>query len=261
MKDFAIKLAKRTGELLLKKFHSLNRDKVRYKGKGRELVTAADLKANKLIVREIRKEYPDHDILSEEADFIDAAGKDYLWIIDPLDGTSNFVAGSALWGINIALARRGKIILGVMYMPLTDELYIAEKGRKPLANNRPIRVSQESTLKNSMILFCHGYDIDDIRHGSSIYTSIHPQSLSCRVWGAAGVEFAAVARGGAEAFIVSGAQPWDVSAGVLLVRQAGGQVTDASGKDWKFGMKPAKQILVASNGKVHDRLLKIIKNI
>jgi myo-inositol-1(or 4)-monophosphatase len=252
---FALRLAKQAGAEVL---HYWRKPGLVHYKNHRELVARADIKADRLIVKEISKHFPSHGIQSEESKPKNF-GAPILWIIDPLDGTNNFVMGSPLFTVNVALAYRGEVILGVIYSPPTHDLYLTCKGGGAYLNGKRIRVSKVKKLKDAPIIFCHGYAPSHASLGSKIYSCVHPRALVCRMWGSAGVEFGAVAHGGVGAFIFTGSKIWDLAAGVLLVREAGGKVTDLNGKDLEVGKKPKGDVLIASNGLTHQELLHLIR--
>lgn len=255
MKQTAIKAAKETGELLLKKFQSLKSGDIQFKDK-HEIVTTEDLRAEKKIVRILKKKFPNHSILSEEG-----GGKkkksDYLWVIDPLDGTTNYSIGSPLFAVSISLFYKKKVILGVVFTPLTKELFVAEKNRGAYLNGKRIKVSKKKTLAKSLLTFCHGHKLRDIKRVTRIYQKFKLAGQDLRQLGAASLELGFVADGRTEAIIIPGAHQWDVAAGVLLVREANGRVTDFKGKEWNLNSKD----MVATNGRIHKEILKALKGI
>lgn len=252
MKNFIIQLAKRAGQEIAKKF---NRDKiVQVKQKG-QIVTGADLIADKIIVKAIKQKFPTHSILSEESGR-QKRQSEYIWVIDPLDGTTNYSIGSPLFAISIALFKKDQPILAVTYAPQLNELYFAEVKKNSELNGKKIKVSLVKTLKQSFLTYCHGSKKKDIKRAVKIYNKIKFNSLDSRQLGAASLELSFVAAGRTDCIIIPGANSWDVGAGILIVRQAGGKVTDFQGREWNLKSKD----MVASNGKIHNQLLKFLKN-
>lgn len=224
-------------------------------GKG-DFVTEADLRSEKIIISAIEKNFPRHNILAEEAGELDQ-GSESTWIIDPLDGTRNYDRGIPIWGVAIALARKREIVLGAVYDPVHNELFLAKKGQGARLNGQKINVSDENEADDMM------YGIGLVRHRISIdeYKRIDARALDRssyrHVWGSAVKDLSDVATGRLDMFILAGCYPWDVAAAGLLIEEAGGKITDIRGRKWD-PFHPLQEV-VASNGKIHDEVLKIIK--
>lgn len=252
MKNFAIQTAKKAGGLILDHFNKVGKNDVTYKS-SHELVTKFDYESEKLIIKEIQKKFPDHAIISEEAGEL-PKNSDYTWIIDPLDGSTNFKIGSPFWAVSIALIYKKEIILGVIYAPALKELYVAEYGKGAFLNNKKIHVSDQNNFANAINAYCHGSTLSDIKKAVAIYDYLKLHTRDCRQLGSAALELGFVAAGRIESINIPGAHKWDVAAGVLLVREAAGRVTDFTGKDWNLGSHD----ILATNGKIHQQLLEII---
>lgn len=252
IKQVAILAAKRAGSILLKRFDGFDRSSIKLKS-GHEILTNADLASNREIIKIIKKSFPNHRILSEEG----GGGKkksDYLWVVDPLDGTTNFSMHNPLWAVSIGVAYKKKIVLGVIFAPFLKELYFAEIGKGATMNGRKIKVSK--MIKGKVLnTFCHSNLEEDIKKAVKYYTYQKINGFDCRQLGSASLELAFTAFGRIESIVIPGAHPWDVAAGILLVREAGGRVTDFSDKNWSL----KSEDMVASNGKVHKNLLKVLK--
>ena len=250
IKKVGMASAKKAGAVLIKKYKNFDRITVKLKAK-HEIVTEADLLSEKIILKEIMNNFPDHEILSEES------GKnknhsDYLWIIDPVDGTTNFSMHNPMWCVSIGLAYKGEIILGIIYAPILDELYIAEKGKETRRNGKIVKASKN--IKKALHTFCHGRENKFIKKALKYCTYQKLNGLDCRQLGSAAIELAFVASGRTESIMIPGTKPWDVAAGVLMVRESGGKVTNFKGEEWTL-----KDIdILASNGKMHDELLKVV---
>ncbi len=255
-KHIAIQAATQAGAMLMKKFTTHNRANVRTKRK-HEVVTPSDLASEKIILRAIKKNFPSHKILSEEAGKTGSDESDYLWVVDPLDGTTNFSMGNPLFSISIALTKNNQIILGIIYIPFLDELYLAEQDKPATLNNKKIEVSEENKINNALLTFCHGNDEESIKRAINIHYHFKTAAKDIRQIGSAAIELAWVARGKTEAIIIPGAHSWDVAAGILLVRQAGGTVTDMLGHDWTLNSEG----IIATNKKISDNLIRLVKNI
>lgn len=252
IRKIAVLAAKKSGKMLLVKFKNFDRGSVKLKAH-KEIMTQADLDSEKIILREIKKNFPDHRILSEESGGT-SNQSDFLWIVDPIDGTTNFSIHNPLFAISIGVAYKGKIILGVVYAPFLDELYIAEKGKGATMNSRRIKVSQNT--KKSIHAFCHGSEKKHKKKAIEYYEKQKLNEIDCRQLGSASIELAYVASGRLESIMIPGARSWDVVAGILLVREAGGRVTDFSGREWNLDSKD----MLATNKKIHKEVLKVINS-
>jgi myo-inositol-1(or 4)-monophosphatase len=255
-KRIATEVAKRSGKMLMSKFNTLGRANVRLKSK-HEVVTPADLKSEKIILTAIKKNFPDHKILSEEVGKTGAASSDYLWIVDPLDGTTNFSMGNPLFSISIALAKNNKIIMGLIYVPFLNELYYSEMKKNSTLNNKKINVSNLAKINQALLTFCHGNDNQSINKANNIHYYFKTAAKDIRQIGSAAIELTWVARGKTEAIIIPGAHSWDVAAGALIVRNAGGTVTNMLGHEWSLDSDG----IIASNKKISDSLIRTVKNI
>jgi myo-inositol-1(or 4)-monophosphatase len=195
-----------------------------------EFVTQVDRESEAIIIADIRKAYPNHAILAEESG---AAGEsEYRWIIDPLDGTTNYLHGFPQFCVSIALEHRGRLDQGVVFDPLRQELFIASRGGGARLDDRRIRVSKQTSLEGSLLgtgfPFRGTYDLDT--YLETLRTLV-PRSTGVRRAGAAALDLAYVAAGRLDGFWEFGLEPWDMAAGVLLIREAGGLVTDADGDE------------------------------
>ncbi|MEK7073533.1 MAG: inositol monophosphatase [Patescibacteria group bacterium] len=254
MRTLLEKTAKEAGKLLVSYFLRPG-NHLKYKAH-REIVNVADLAADKLITRRLRAKVRGATIMSEEQK-IPKGRFDTGFIVDPLDGTTNFTHGTPIWGVNIARIDAGETSAAVSFLPMTDDLFSVERGKGAWRNGKRIRVSNTKKLSESTLIFCHGYSPANMRRGAKLYAAIHKKIRYCRMYGSAAFELAMIATGGADAFIYSGAKPWDIAPGVLLVEEAGGIVTDEAGRAWMPGR--ATRTLVVSNGHLHDDLLALVQ--
>jgi len=245
---------KKSGKFLIEKYNKFNRADIKLKS-AHEIVTKYDLLSEKIILDEIKKNFPEHAIFSEEKGKNNKKS-DYLWLIDPIDGTTNFSMHNPIWCISIALIYQGEIIMGVVYAPILNELYTASKGKGALMNGKKIKVSN---IKSGKVLntFCHGNQIKDIKRAIKYYTQQKLNHLDCRQLGSAALELSYVASGRIESIAIPGVNSYDVGAGILIVHEAGGQITDFKGKDWNIKSRD----VLATNNKVHNILLVNLKNI
>lgn len=261
VKTVALRAAKSAGSYLLKEFRNFNREQIKLKSQF-EILTKADLGAERIILRELNQHFPDHDILSEESGSLrfgieasdEGIKSEYLWIVDPLDGTTNFSIYNPLWSVSIALARRGEIIFGVVHVPYLGETYFAGLDGGAYCNNKKIRISNIRG-ERAFHTFCHGTSKESIKLALKYYQTQKLSRFDCRQLGSAAVELAYVARGRSESILIPGARSWDVAAGALIAREAGGVVTDFSGRAWNIRSKD----LLATNGLVHEEILKMVK--
>ncbi len=256
VKEFAIGLAMRAGNILIQDFRQAKPTEARFKSK-RELVTKLDIKVNNFLVKKIKESYPDHCILSEESGCDDAKKKSkYQWVIDPLDGTVNYTMRNTFFTTNIALLEDGEPILGVIYAPYTRELYVAEKGRGVKKNEVKIKVSTTEDLSDAFLTFGYGHQKESMKRAMNVYQSFETAARSMRHFGSSSLQLAFVAIGRTDAEIITPpVRLWDVAAGILMIKEAGGKVTDFKGDETNI----TKGGLVASNGLVHDQILKVIK--
>jgi myo-inositol-1(or 4)-monophosphatase len=240
-------IAREAGALLMGYFRQ--RVKIEYKGDA-DLVTVADRKSEACILERIRQQFPTHDVLGEEGSRIES-GSDYKWYVDPLDGTTNFAHGYPVFCVSLAVEYRGQRVAGVIYDPTRDELFSAEKGSGAQLNGEPIHVS--STAKLVECLIGTGFPSHK-RHKSPNIYFYHQLTLrthGVRRAGSAALDLCNVAAGRFDGFWEFNLNPWDTAAGVLIVEEAGGRVTDFSGGPFQI----ASRETLASNGLVHNALI------
>ncbi|MBC8276528.1 MAG: inositol monophosphatase [Chloroflexi bacterium] len=245
--DVAIQAAKGAGEILLFNFGS--RRQVKRKGQG-NLVTEADLLSEKFIIEFLTGEYPDCNILSEESN-ASAPITDCTWVVDPLDGTNNYVFGVPFFCVNVALVKGEDILLGVTYDPLRGELFRAEKGRGAYLNDSPVQVSKESSFKAAMIGFDLGYSREQGKGMLGVADKLWWQVHCMRLMGSSALGMAYVACGRLSLYYHRFLFPWDIASGLLLVREAGGKVTDWQGNPASYRSRE----IVASNSKLHRKFM------
>jgi myo-inositol-1(or 4)-monophosphatase len=254
MLDFAIQTAREAGRVLAEKFGRA----IRVTNKGDiDLVTEADIASERLIVERIRSYHPRHAILTEESgDVITVgdAGSEYKWVVDPLDGTTNYAHGYPCFCVSIALEYEGSVILGVVYDPTRDELFAAERGRGATLNGRVLRVSETNELNGALLCTGFPYDVRDRGDFARHFRNFIMRAQSVRRDGAAALDLAYVAAGRFDGFYEEGLRPWDVAAGVLLVEEAGGRVTHYDGSPFRIYTPP----IAASNGLIHDAMLDVL---
>lgn len=254
IKQIAIEFVSLAGEMLKKEYEKFDRKKIKMKSE-HEIITKFDLLSEKMIIKKIKQHFPDHQILSEEQGNNNKKS-DYLWIIDPVDGTTNFSIHNPLWSISVALLYKKEIILGIILAPILNELYIAEKNAGAYLNGK--RIVIPNINKNKIInTFCHGSKENDIKRAIKYYTHQKLNNIDCRQLGSAAIELAYVATGRVDSILIPGTNSWDVSAGALLVNEAGGKVTDFNNKKWDIDSPD----ILASNKQIHSKIIKTITEI
>ena len=253
IKAFMVNLTQKAGKLLLDSFQR-DQDLIEARSTAKGAATTYDKIVDQLIIEKIRKTYPTHSLLTEESGY-HAGNPDWLWIIDSLDGTGNFANGNPFFSVCLALMYQGTLSLGTIYAPAINEFYLAERGGGSYLNQTRIHVSTIRTLKTSYLYYCEGGNIDRSRTGA-LLNALYPAVTDIRKLGSAGLETAWVAAGRGEAYFTTKIEPWDVAPGVLLISEAGGQVTDFTGGEWK----PERGDFIFSNGKVHSDILKLLRD-
>ena len=255
MLNFAIQTARDAGRVLAEKFGRA----IQISNKGDiDLVTEADLASEQLIVERVRSHHPRHAVLAEEAGDVAAAGgapSEYKWIVDPLDGTTNYAHGYPVFCVSIALEHLGSVVIGVVYDPLRDELFAAERGEGATLNGRRARVSETDDLNRALLCTGFPYDVRERGDFARHFRNFIMSAQSVRRDGAAALDLAYVAAGRFDGFYEEGLRPWDVAAGVLLVEEAGGRVTHYDGRPFNHYRPP----IAASNGLVHDAMLSVLQ--
>jgi myo-inositol-1(or 4)-monophosphatase len=240
-------MAREAGALLMDYFYQ--HVKIEYKGDV-DLVTVADRKSEALILERIRKQFPTHDVMGEEGTRIET-GSDYKWYVDPLDGTTNFAHGYPVFCVSLAVEHRGKRIAGIVYDPTRDEMFSAELGGGARLNDKAIHVSITPSLGECLI--ATGFPSQKRHKNPNIYF-YHQLTLrthGVRRAGSAALDLCNVASGRYDGFWEFNLNPWDTAAGVLIVEEAGGKVTDFAGGAFEI----ASRETVATNGFVHGALL------
>lgn len=253
MLNFAIQTAREAGQILLEKFGR----KINISLKGDiNLVTEADLASEKLIIERIKSYYPKHSILAEESGNAVVSGdSSWKWIIDPLDGTTNFAHGYPCFCVTLALEHEGKIVLGVTFDPTRNELFATERGQGATLNNKPIRVSETEKLGDALLVTGFPYNFKQKDNFARSLTNFLLQSRGVRRDGSAAIDMAYVACGRFDGFWEEGLNPWDVAAGVLMIEEAGGRISYYDGSPFSVYAPP----ICASNGLIHEEMLQVLR--
>jgi myo-inositol-1(or 4)-monophosphatase len=221
-----------------------------------DLVTIADSESENFIIQKIRKNYSQHHIIAEESRPIHG-NSDYRWVIDPLDGTTNFVHNIPVFAISIGLQHKNETILGVIYNPAADKCFAAETNGGAYLNENPIQTTSTTALYNSLLVTGFPYIHDDrFEKGFILFKELYTRTQGIRRLGAASLDFCFVAMGRFEGFWEFGLQPWDVCAGALILEEAGGKVSDWDGSQMPF----SGTRVLATNDHIHDEMLDILGN-
>lgn len=254
MEKFIQQIGKKAGEMLLKGFRFKDQT-VRQRSTSKGVHTKYDLMVEKFLVGQIKKRYPSHSILGEELGQ-HLKEKKFFWIIDPLDGTSNFVNHNSFFSVSIALLKNDQPYLSYIYAPFLREEYFAQRGKGAFRNKRRIRVSNISNLEKAYLCFCEGGE-NNKKRMIKLFGQTYSETKEVRKLGSAALECAWVASGRNEGYFSTKISPWDVAAGVLLVEEAGGQATNFQGRK----RQPIEDDFIASNGKIHKRLVNILHHL
>src|SRR6185437_14431092 len=240
-------LAREAGNLLMSYFGKVA---IEYKGDA-DLVTKADRTSENLIVERIRRRWPNHDLIGEEGSRTET-GSDYRWYVDPLDGTTNFAHGYPVFCVSMGLEYKGELLAGVVYDPTRDEMFVAAKGSGAQLNGRAIRVSKTARLKESLV--ATGFPSHKRHKNPNInfYHQITLRSHGVRRAGSAALDLCYTACGRFDAYWEFNLNPWDTAAGVLLVEEAGGKITNFSGGPFEI----ASREVLASNTVLHEEVLR-----
>ena len=250
-----VKACRKASKILIRDFGEIENLQVSLKGPG-DFVTASDKKVEKILIEELQKARPNYSILSEEIGEINN-DKSFKWIIDPIDGTANFLHGIPHFAISIGLEHDKEIICGIIYDPIKDEMFVAEKGNGSYLNNQRMRVSSRSKLKDC-IIFTGGPKRESKDRELTIkeYNSFSSKVLiPIRKLGSASLDMAYVAAGRCDGFWQRNLNYWDIAAGIILVKESGGFITDFKGKDEYIQNKT----ILAANTKINNEMIEVLK--
>jgi myo-inositol-1(or 4)-monophosphatase len=253
MLNTAVRAARSAGDMILRSSDNIGRLQVDQKGKN-DYASEVDRMAEREIISIIKAAYPDHAILAEESGM--HQGNDFVWVIDPLDGTTNFLHGFPQYAVSIALKYKGRLEVGVVYDPLRDELFTAKRGGGAMLNSRRLRVTNQSTLKGALI--GTGFPFKTDLHMDAylgMFRAIATDSAGIRRPGAAALDLAYLAAGRLDGFWEIGLMEWDMAAGILLVKEAGGVITDFSFNDNYL----ESGNVIAGSPKMHQILYQLIE--
>ncbi|OGF26559.1 hypothetical protein A2477_00180 [Candidatus Falkowbacteria bacterium RIFOXYC2_FULL_47_12] len=252
----AIHAAKKAGRLLMAHLNKVK--EITYKAK-RDIVTEVDLRSEEIIISSLKNNFPKHDIFSEEKGSAQIAQEkaEYLWLIDPIDGTINYSYGMAPFRVGICLLKAKIPVLSVIYNPVKNEMYVAQRGRGATMNGRKITVSSRKFLSETILSSHLSSKKDARRRVIKKLEKIFNAVFQIRFYGSLHASLTYIAGGKEDACVWLQTNSWDILPGALLVEEAGGKVTDVNGEKITINSTD----IVASNGGVHEQLLKVIKNI
>ena len=251
-----IRAAEKASRALLRDFNEVEHLQVSRKGPS-DFVTAADKRSEKILFEELKKARPDYSFMMEESGQIKGNDPDHVWIIDPLDGTHNFMHGVPHWSISMALERKGEIICALVYDCAKDEMFTAEKGGGAFLRNRRLRVSGRKDLESCMVNFGQPYGTKEDRARFFKEQEAVAAVVMTRRFASAALDLAYVAAGRIDGYWERNLKPWDAAAGYLLVKEAGGTVTSIENDDNPI----YSGNLVAGNQQVHNDIRKIVKSL
>ena len=253
MLNIAIRAARSAGDLILRSSDDVGQLRIDQKGKN-DFASEVDRAAEREIINIIRTAYPDHAILAEESG--QHEGNDFVWVIDPLDGTTNFLHGFPQYAVSIALKHKNKLEVAVIYDPLRDELFTAKRGGGAMLNNRRLRVTNQTSMKGALIGTGFPFKTDlHLDAYVGMFKAISMEAAGIRRAGAAALDLAYVAAGRLDGFWEIGIMEWDMAAGILLIKEAGGVVTDFSFNDNYL----TSGNVIAGSPKMHQMLYQLIE--
>ncbi|OGZ18946.1 MAG: hypothetical protein A2Z68_01575 [Candidatus Nealsonbacteria bacterium RBG_13_38_11] len=259
IQQFSIDLAKKAGKIIIDNLDKI--EIVKFKDR-QDIATNIDYKIEDLIIDKIKKSFPGHNINTEEKGII-KGNSDYTWIIDPLDGSKHYIRRIPLFDVSIALKHKNEIVFGLVYNPMTKEMFYAAKNKGAYLNGKKIKVSTKSNLKDSFIfaeLPTFGMQRNQFNKNSKILTKLNLNSYRVRAFDTGPLGLCYVALGAFEAYVALGIPPkiGDIAAGLLILKEAGGKYTDLKGN--QVQLKEENDCLIlGSNSKVHKAILRLLK--
>jgi len=252
--------ARKAGRRLIRDFGEVENLQISVKGPG-DFVSVADQRTESILVGELQKARGGYPILTEETGLIDGPDKSHRFIIDPIDGTTNFLHGIPHFAIAIALEREGQLVSAVIYNPIADDMFTAEKGYGAYLNDKRLRVAARKNLADAVVATGTPNVGHSAEHRARFNTELNAAmaaTTGVRRFGSAALDLAWVAAGRYDTFWERGLKAWDVAAGILLVKEAGGVVTDLTGRDAEMALKTGD--ILASNEALHPQFLKLLKS-
>ncbi|HAB52292.1 MAG: inositol monophosphatase [Ignavibacteria bacterium RIFOXYB2_FULL_35_12] len=248
-----INISKEAGELIRSRFNT--KFALKFKTNESDLVTEVDNVSEKIIVDFIKKKYPTHGIITEEGG-TSLSTSEYNWVIDPLDGTVNFAHGLPIFAVSIGVQKNSETIVGIVYDVMQNVVYHAEKNNGSYENGKRIRVNDNSNLRHALLVTGFPYDVrENPENALGKFVAFTKAARGIRRLGSAAIDFCYVAKGVFDGFWEVHLKPWDMCAGKLIVKEAGGLVTDFEGNKIDIFSKR----ILASNGKIHEAMIKVLK--
>ena len=251
--EFAIKIAKEAGRIQISYFGNIS--SLEKKSTNIDLLTKADIESEKYIINQIRTTYPNHSILSEEAGSL-STDSEYLWVIDPLDGTTNFTHNLPIFAVSIGLVKKGvKTICAVIYNPAANKCFYAEENKGAFLNGKAIKCTSSSTLSDSLLVSGFPY-LHDSKYDLSfeLFKEFYDKTRGLRRLGAASLDLCFIAMGRFDGYYEYSLKPWDICAGSLIANEAGAKITD-----WDNSKLPTDgSRILATNTLIHDEMIKIL---
>lgn len=251
MKPTMLKAVKEASKIILK--HYGNHGKLKFKNP-RSLLTKVDLLSDKKIKQVISKKFPKHNLLTEESGLTDR-GSECTWVIDPIDGTTNFTSEIPFFAVSIALAKNNDVVMGVVYNPCTKELFFAEKGKGAFLNGKRIKSSGKTNMKDALVAFALPSKINLSKKTFSLLSKIFGSVRGVRNPGSASLNMCYVASGKFDLFFTLSLSPWDAAAAYLIAKEAGGKVTNIKNEEWKM----PDRTCIATNNALHDKFIKLLR--
>ena len=251
MKSLMLRAAKAAGKVILKNYENIG--EIKFKAP-RSLVTKADILSEKIIMKTVRKKFPNHSFLTEESGSI-KKGSEYTWIIDPIDGTTNFVSKIPEFAVSIALAKNDEVLMGAVYNPCTNEMFFAEKGKGSYLNNKKLGVSKKNKLEHCILGFNLASRINLCKKKLGILRKNHGKFRAQRNFGSAALNLCYVADKRFDLYFSLDIKAWDIAAAKLIVEEAGGKITNINNKKWSINDKT----IVGSNKILYNKFIKLLK--
>lgn len=254
--EVAVLAARQAGRILLD--FSQHTFEIHQKTQSINLVTEADLRSEEAIIGSIRKAFPDHQILSEEQGMQDIPANPIKWIIDPLDGTTNFAHGFPLYNVSIGVEYQGTCVIGIVYDPTRDELFVGQQGLGTTLNGHPIHVSATTKLSEALLVTGFAYDVQTAQDNNlKEFGAFTLRARGIRRTGTAAIDLCYIACGRFDGFWELHLNPWDTAAGKVIVEEAGGTLTNYHNEPYSiYG-----QTLIATNSLIHQEMVEVLKEI
>ncbi len=251
MKSIILNAAKSAGKIILN--HYGNYGKLKFKNP-RSLLTKVDLMSDKIIKEIISKRFPNHNFITEESGLI-KKGSEYTWIIDPIDGTTNFTSKIPYFAVSIGLVKNKEVVMGIVYNPCTKEIFFAEKGKGAFLNNKKIKVSNKNKIKDALLAFALPSEIMTSQKTFVLLSKIFGSVRGVRNPGSAALNMCYVAAGKFDLFLSLSLNSWDAAAAYLVITEAGGRATNIKNEEWKITDKTC----IATNKSLHDKFIKLLR--